>query len=148
MGHDLGPNIGNSKYPDEMWQNAAFHQILHFLLRWRGSLSTEKHLNWKWLVTPWNTRGVQIWMQPASWLSSHICYNKMLYVSENNYLSPLNWHQTFKETHIKFFELQTLIWRPLLYTEVFLKQIAIHILVHVRTKCHIFVSLRQIGTKL
>ena len=29
----------------------------------------------------------------------------------------------------------------------FLKQIAVHVLVHVRIKCHIFVSFRQNGTK-
>ena len=44
-------------------------------------------------------------------------------------------------------ELKTLIKKPFLYTEVFLKQIAMHVLVHVRTWCHIFVSFRQNGNK-
>ena len=40
------------------------------------------------------TRAVQIWMQVASLLSSHMCYDKMSYLSEKNYLSTLKWHQT------------------------------------------------------
>ena len=38
------------------------------------------------------TRAVQIWMQVASQLYSHICYNKMVNVSIKDYMSPLNWH--------------------------------------------------------
>ena len=52
-----------------------------------------------------------------------------------------------KETLNIFLELQTLICRLFLYTEVFLKQIAMHVLVHVRILCHIFVSFRRNGTK-
>ena len=52
-----------------------------------------------------------------------------------------------KETPTIILELQTLIYMPFLYTEFFLKQIVMHVLVHVRILCHIFVCFRQNDSK-
>ena len=56
---------------------------------------------------------------------------KILYVSRNNYLSPLT-GTSYKETHNTPLELQPFIGRSLLYTKIFLKQITTHVLIHVR----------------
>ena len=40
-------NFANSEYPDEMQQNAAFHQGLHCLLRQKHSLRRKKQ-NFFW----------------------------------------------------------------------------------------------------
>ena len=37
--------LANSEDPDEMQHNAAFHQGLHCLLRFRQTSGTEKHQN-------------------------------------------------------------------------------------------------------
>ena len=38
-------SLANSEYPDEMPQNAAFHLVLHFLLRQKQCSRTELQLN-------------------------------------------------------------------------------------------------------